>query len=102
MEYKEAGSETHQQEHRFESPRAARQNKATRRTVLARKGSLRRAQRALAHSAPFCIQSISRRAAPAGTQIPRVMEFSKTGGPPARCGYEIYLDISSLLMEAPE
>jgi hypothetical protein len=102
MEYKQAGSETHQQEHRFEFPRAARQTKPFAERCSRARVRFAAPSAPLPTPAPFCNASRLRRAAPAGTQITRVMELFQKGRASSPLWLRIYLDISSLLMEGPE
>jgi hypothetical protein len=103
MEYKKPGLETHPQEHRFESRRAARQRKANRRTVLARKGSLRRA-----YGRPCPLRAVLQpiKTATGGSggnsNHSRCRTIPKGAGFQPAEGLKLSLDISSLLMEGLE
>jgi hypothetical protein len=97
---REKRSETHPQEHRFEFLRAARQNEAHRRTVLARKGSLRRAK---ARPCPLrAVLHPSRIATGGSGGNSNHSPLSKEAGFQPAYDSKIFVDIRGLLMEAPE
>jgi hypothetical protein len=102
MKHKQRRSETHQQEHRFEFSRTARQMKLIAERCSRARVRFAALKRALAHCAPFCLESGLRRAAPAGTQSLALWNYSERAGFQPAMVLNSIVDITSLLMEAPE